>query len=84
MYGQRYYHDESGDFVDEYTVCYPGVKLTPFTMTYPYASLSRHPQAPDGVFQHGMRSDLPVGRRVTWRDLPPDVQKALKEEHEAA
>lgn len=91
--GARYYHDKTGRFADEYTVCYHGVRLTPFITTYPHASLSIHPQAPDGVFQHGTQQGSPIdgfgrraddykhlGVRVSWRDLPADIQKALLEE----
>lgn len=88
----RYYHDESGNFADCYTVVFShGSKLTPFDTSYPYATMSEHPTAPDGVWQHGFTHNVPVdvykgvpctwlGRRVTWSHLPQAIRAALEQE----
>jgi hypothetical protein len=87
----RYYFDNSGKFVDCYTVVYSkGIKLAPFHISYPYATMSEHPTAPDGVWQHGTQQTLPIdnwgghyadykhlGHRIKFSELPEEVQNAL-------
>jgi hypothetical protein len=88
----RYYFDKSGEYVDCYTVVYSkGVKLAPFHISYPYATMSEHPTR--GVWQHGTQQTVPIdnwgkhyadykhlGHRVTFANLPQEVKAALERE----
>jgi len=89
----RYYFNDSGEFADCYTVVYKGIKLTPFITTFPYATMSEHPTAPNGVWQHGTQQTLPIdnfgkhyagykhlGHRTAFANLPQDVRTALEQE----
>jgi len=89
----RYYFNKSGEYVDRYTVVYSkGVQITPFIRIYSYTSMSEHPTAPDGVWQHGTQQTVPIdnwgkhyadykhlGHRITFANLPQEVRTALEQ-----
>jgi len=66
----RYYYNNSGEYADCYTVVYShSIKLAPFHVSYPYASMSEHPTAPNGFWQHGTQQGSPIdnwGNHNNW------------------
>jgi hypothetical protein len=91
----RFY--DNPDFIDRYAVVYSPLRLSLTTWTYPYSTLGRNPRRPDGVWQHGTQANAPIdnygkhkadyahlGKRITWGQLPPDVQRALIAEAQEA
>jgi hypothetical protein len=94
----RFYHNESGQVADDYTVCYRSYRDSSGYLIHPYASMSgTDPMGPGGVFMHGIKVVWPIdnwgkrlfdyqhlGKRVTWNQLPEIVRTALKLEREQA
>lgn len=94
----RFYHNEGGQVVDDYTVCYRSYRDLNGYLIHPYASLSgTNPMGPGGFFQHGEQKNWPIdnwgkrkvdyqhiGKRVSWNQLPEAVRTALIVERESA
>ena len=73
----RIYDTGPDGAVDRFTVAFKSHRVEGYGMVSPYLASSDHPFHPQGFGQHGESVFLTtkhLGKRVSFDDLPPDVQ----------
>lgn len=75
--------DNGGESFDRYTVVFLKAEVF-YNKYWVYLAMSEHPCHPQGFGQHGELNSIKdlsyLGKRIRFKDLPPDCQKLVLSE----